>query len=122
MEIWENEIMKCPHCGAEFETLAEIKNRERQRRWKANHKGNVTHKTAGNVTQTKAKQAVTSGNVTKVNGFKPPTYKEVRGYCDERDNQVDPIKFCDFYESKGWMVGKTKMKSWKAAVRTWEKQ
>ena len=53
--------------------------------------------------------------------FTPPTVSEVRDYCRERKNRVDPQRFVDFYTSKGWMVGKTKMKDWKAAVRTWEK-
>lgn len=56
----------------------------------------------------------------KSSKFIPPTYEEVKAYCDERHNHVDPHKFIDFYESKGWMVGKTKMKDWKASVRTWE--
>lgn len=56
----------------------------------------------------------------KSSKFIPPTYEEVKAYCDERKNHVDPHKFIDFYESKGWMVGKTKMKDWKASVRTWE--
>ena len=55
------------------------------------------------------------------NVFKPPTVDEVRAYCIERHNNVDPEAFVDFYESKGWMVGKNKMRSWKAAVRTWER-
>ena len=53
--------------------------------------------------------------------FTPPSIEEVRGYCLERGNNVDPEKFLDFYESKGWMVGKNKMKDWRAAVRTWER-
>lgn len=53
--------------------------------------------------------------------FVPPTVEEVREYCYQRNNNVDPEAFVDFYESKGWMVGKNKMKSWKAAVRTWER-
>lgn len=52
--------------------------------------------------------------------FIPPSVTEVKKYCLERNNNVDPDAFVDFYESKGWMVGKNKMKSWKAAVRTWE--
>ena len=52
--------------------------------------------------------------------FVPPTAEEVKEYCDSRNNFVDPEKFVDFYASKGWMVGKNKMKDWKAAVRTWE--
>ena len=53
--------------------------------------------------------------------FKPPTVDDVRAYCTERGNNVDPQSFVDFYESKGWMIGKNKMKDWKAAVRTWER-
>ena len=53
--------------------------------------------------------------------FTPPTLQEVQVYCMSRHNNVDPEKFIDFYSAKGWMVGKNKMKDWKAAVRTWEK-
>lgn len=52
--------------------------------------------------------------------FQKPTLDEIISYCKERNNSVNPNKFYDFYESKGWMVGKNKMKDWKAAVRTWE--
>ena len=53
--------------------------------------------------------------------FIPPTVEQVREYCLERGNDVDPQRFVDHYTSNGWMVGKNKMKDWKAAVRTWEK-
>lgn len=52
--------------------------------------------------------------------FTPPTLEEVRAYCAERGSNVDPERFIDFYSSKGWMVGKNKMKDWKAAIRGWE--
>ena len=52
--------------------------------------------------------------------FKIPTEKEVAEYCKERKNSVNALKFFAFYESKGWMVGKNKMKDWQAAVRSWE--
>lgn len=54
--------------------------------------------------------------------FLPPKLEEVRAYCEERDNQIDPEQFVDFYESKGWKVGAQPMRNWKAAVRTWEKR
>lgn len=54
--------------------------------------------------------------------FKKPTVDEVEEYCAERHNGVNAEQFCDFYESKGWKVGKTPMKDWQAAVRTWEKR
>lgn len=53
--------------------------------------------------------------------FTPPTQDQVREYCIERENSVDAERFIDFYSSKGWMVGKNKMKDWKAAVRNWER-
>lgn len=53
--------------------------------------------------------------------FAPPTVAEVAEYCRERQNTVDPQTFVDFYASKGWMVGKSPMKDWKACVRTWER-
>ena len=53
--------------------------------------------------------------------FTPPTIEEVLEYCRSRNNNVDPEQFYDFYESKGWMIGKNRMKDWKAAVRTWER-
>ena len=43
-------------------------------------------------------------------------------YCQERNNSIDAQSFVDFYDSKGWVVGKSPMKDWKAAVRTWEKK
>ena len=55
------------------------------------------------------------------NIFKKPTLEEVKQYCLERNNGIDAETFIDFYESKGWLVGKTKMKDWKACVRTWER-
>ena len=57
----------------------------------------------------------------KTSRFIPPTVEDVRAYCIERGNSISPEAFVDFYASKGWMVGKNKMKDWKAAIRTWEK-
>jgi hypothetical protein len=54
--------------------------------------------------------------------FSPPSVEEVRQYCQTRDNGVDPETFVNFYASKGWLIGKTKMKDWQAAVHTWEKR
>lgn len=53
--------------------------------------------------------------------FKPPTLEEVQAYCIERNNNIDPKHFIDYYTSNGWKVGKNNMKDWKAAVRTWER-
>ena len=61
------------------------------------------------------------GNGARAARFTPPSVEEVAAYCRERGNGVDAARFVDFYSSKGWMVGKTKMKDWKAAVRNWER-
>lgn len=52
--------------------------------------------------------------------FVPPTVEEVADYCRERQNGIDPEAFVDFYTAKGWLVGKSPMKDWRSAVRTWE--
>lgn len=54
--------------------------------------------------------------------FQKPSLEEVKAYCAERKNTVDPVRFLDYYEANGWRVGKNPMKDWKAAVRTWERQ
>jgi hypothetical protein len=54
--------------------------------------------------------------------FVEPTVEQVQAYCQERNNNIDAERFVDFYTAKGWMLGKNKMKDWKAAVRTWEKR
>lgn len=53
--------------------------------------------------------------------FITPSVDEVNAYCIARQNEVEAQRFVDFYASKGWFVGRTPMKDWKAAVRTWEK-
>lgn len=62
-----------------------------------------------------------SADEPKRTNFIPPSIEEVKAYCQERNNNVDPEKWYDHYTSNGWMVGKNKMKDWKAAVRTWER-
>jgi len=75
-------------------------------------------------TQSKPKRTLTKNQeprtTSKGGRFTPPTVSEVRAYCDERKNSIDPQVFVDFYEANGWMRGKSKIKDWKACVRTWE--
>ena len=55
--------------------------------------------------------------------FAPPTPENVRGYCREMGyTNVDAERFVDFYAAKDWMIGKNRMKDWKAAVRNWARQ
>ncbi len=106
--------------------------RERVKQFRERKKGNkekdVTH---SNAPVTKCNAAtlpyITLPNLTLHNkrsigpsAFTIPTIEEVRAYCQERKNTVNPEQWRDHYESNGWMVGRTKMKSWQAAVRKWE--
>lgn len=61
------------------------------------------------------------GETNRITRFCPPTTEEVKNYVFEQGYNVDAERFVDFYKSKGWMIGKNKMKDWKAAVRTWDK-
>ena len=54
--------------------------------------------------------------------FAKPTVEEIAAYCRSRNNGLDAEQIWDFYESKGWFIGKTKMKNWRSAVRTWERR
>ena len=58
----------------------------------------------------------------RLDSSKRPTLEDVKAYCQERGNRVDPERFIDYYTANGWKVGKNPMKDWKAAVRTWERQ
>jgi hypothetical protein len=68
-------------------------------------------------------QGISPGITTKKvrEAFTPPPIEDVQSYCQERKNDVDPDKWFNFYTAKNWMIGKNKMKDWKAAVRTWER-
>lgn len=87
---------------------------------KPNHNQTITK------TEPKVKEKVKEKDKEKENNrvvrFAPPTLENVSGYCQEKGYDVDAERFIDFYESKGWMVGKNKMKDWKAAVRNWARQ
>jgi endogenous inhibitor of DNA gyrase (YacG/DUF329 family) len=63
----------------------------------------------------------TSSSSSKRNIMGKPSIEEVKTYCKERNNGVDPQAWMDHYESNGWKVGKNPMKDWRASIRTWER-
>lgn len=76
--------------------------------------------------QQKFKENNTSINNTSINNnirgtFKKPTIDELKDYIKEKDLNVDAEYFLDYYDSNGWMVGKSKMKDWKATARRWNR-
>ena len=91
-------------------------------------KPNTENPRSENVTQYNTNQSITNNSITNREGkektasrFIPPTLEDVQAYCQERKNTVDPGRFIDYYASKGWYIGKNKMKDWRAAVRNWER-
>ena len=84
---------------------------------------NLKDKGSVNISTDNTNINITNTNLTDSNKkafFKKPTVEEVHQYCNERKNKVCADAFIDFYESKDWLIGSNKMKSWKACVRTWE--
>lgn len=61
------------------------------------------------------------GNENSVR-FAPPTPEQVGEYAAEKGLTLDPHRFCDYYASKGWKVGSSPMKDWKAAARNWSRR
>ena len=80
---------------------------------------NLREKKEKNVTQEEYKLSEQIEQKSK--RFKAPTVEEVRAYILEKGYSVDAESFVDYYTSKGWVVGKSPMKDWRAAVRTWNK-
>ena len=81
------------------------------------HRGNSTYPSVKNI------QPIPDINTDiKTDKFIVPTVQEVSAYCKENGYNVDAQRFVDFYQSKGWLVGKSKMKDWRAAVRNWARR
>jgi hypothetical protein len=87
----------------------------------ANGKNGNTETNTETKTNTNTQLSNDSKGDIRAKRFTPPTLAEVQSYVAERHSPVDPQEFIDFYESKGWMVGKAPMKNWKAACRNAEK-
>ena len=119
-EVYEVPTVKKNHsavkvqCG--FTTVKENHSEAKPQCSKTSTIRNTNTKEIPNIRNTKEKKSIEKKR------FQIPTVEEVRAYCEERNNSVDPETFVDFYTSKGWKVGKDPMKDWKAAVRTWEKR
>jgi len=84
---------------------------------KENFKGGIKENFKDSISLSKDKHINNKGA-----SFKKPEVNDIKEYCLWRNNGIDAETFFDFYESKNWMVGKNKMKDWKACMRTWEKR
>lgn len=102
-------------------------NRDRQRRYRetkrnvtGNATGNVTNNAKRNAREEKSREESNTKKSKPKDGSKP-TVEDVRAYCLERKNSVDPEAWMAHYEANGWKIGRNPMKDWRAAVRTWER-
>jgi hypothetical protein len=84
---------------------------------KENFKGGIKENFKDSISLSKDKHINNKGA-----SFKKPEVNDIKEYCLERNNGIDAETFFDFYESKNWLIGKNKMKNWKACIRTWEKR
>lgn len=93
------------------------------RRWGDNNVITPLLQSNSTVITSKVKESKVNESLEKVatkrTAFVAPSLQEVKDYISEKGYTVDAQRFIDFYEAKGWMIGKNKMKDWRAAVRTW---
>ena len=76
-----------------------------------------------NISLSGDKETTLTSGKEKRKRFSPPTLEEVSAYCKERGNRIDPQRFVDYYEARGWeLKSGQKVKDWKACVRTWEQR
>ena len=90
------------------------------------HETLLKRKCNGNVTPPDTDTDTDSEQIQKKDksikkSFVKPTSEELLRYILDNKYSVDPDSFLDYYETRGWMLGKVKMKNWQAAVRTWER-
>lgn len=101
------------------------KYREKQKQIKCNvtvTQGNSTEEERRKKNKKEDKEKDIADKPQRSPKFIKPSLEEIKSYCNERKNNIDAEKFYHHYESNGWMVGRNKMKEWKAAVITWEKK
>jgi len=96
----------------------EAKRKRLSRKKTGQRSGSVRDKnrTKGGTREEERREEFNKGSSAQVR----PTLDDLATYCQERKNGIDPQRFLDHYESNGWKVGRTAMKDWRAAVRTWE--
>ena len=126
LDKWESQRQQRSKAGKKSAEIRATKINERST--VVNERSTKTNETVRKPTVScKLLDVSVSGNVSETNikksnrrNFIPPTIDKVKAYCLERKNSVDSEKFIDHYSSNGWMVGKNKMKDWRACIRTWE--
>ena len=109
----------------EYNRLAQQKSREKRKELNAVNDLSMTSQSCQGTDKDKELEVDKEKEIEcadKPRRFIKPTVEEVTEYCTERGNKINPQSFVDWNESKGWRVGNSPMKDWKAAVRTWEQR
>lgn len=103
--------------------LIRQQNRDRQKKWYETHKKLPNVMLTDNLTQPNATDIDIDIDIRDKNNkrFIKPSVKDIADYCNNNNYNIDAERFYDYYESKGWKVGKAPMKDWKAAVRMWNR-
>ena len=119
-------ITICKYDSYQVDTLESDKQNDMQNDNQLTNKGHANDKQPTTTKEYKEykknnKEIIPKGIKEKRKVFQKPTVEEIQSYIHENGYSVDAERFFNFYESKGWMVGKNHMKDWKAAVRTWQK-
>jgi hypothetical protein len=104
------------HNGETAKERALASKRQKKKRSRADRDKSVTRE------EKRREELSTSNDVDKAKKkFEKPTVEEVQAYCQQRKNQIDPQRFVDYYEARGWKLNGKPMASWQACVHTWEK-
>lgn len=124
-EVGESELYltRLPECVGKETSKAELmrKKRERDKIETSNIVTTLLPNVTECYTEKEKEKEKEQEKREKRKTFIAPTVEEVKAYCIERKNNVDAEQFVDYYSAKGWIVGKSPMKDWKASVRTWER-
>ena len=121
--LWNTAKKNIDNQRASYAARCEINARIATNRYESLPKSTKKHESCQDKDKDKEyKETLPIGSAKKAApAFHPPTVEEVKAYCLERKNNVDAVRFVDYYTANGWKVGKNPMKDWRAAVRTWER-
>jgi len=108
--FWSNRVLSNVKRQEEISNIRSI----------AGKAGAIAKQNVANVSKTRNKIKENKIKINNIN-INIPTLEEVKKYCEERKNKVIPEQFIDFYSAKGWLIGKNKIKDWRAAIRNWER-
>lgn len=87
---------------------------------KLENDNNIYNNTNTNVENTNIEESIINNTKENSKRFKKPTLEELQAYINEKGYHFNAENFINYYDSVGWKIGKSPMKDWKAACRTWE--